>query len=200
MSGSGGKHLALFDFDGTLTDKDSFMQFIRYSKGGFRYFLGLFILSPILILYKAKLLANDKAKVLVLSYFFSGVALEEFKSKADGFAMEKIPRMLRKSAMDRLRWHINQQHKVVVVSASVNLWLKKWCDLLNIQLIATELDIKQGKITGRLSTPNCYGEEKVKRIKLELQLDQYERIYAYGDTQGDKPMLALAHEKFYRSF
>lgn len=200
MSGSGGKHLALFDFDGTLTYKDSFMQFIRYSKGSFKYFLGLFILSPILILYKAKLLANDKAKILVLRYYFSGIALEEFKSKADGFAMEKIPRMLRKSAMDRLRWHINQQHKVVVVSASINLWLKKWCDLLNIQLIATELDIKQGKITGRLSTPNCYGEEKVKRIKLELQLDQYERIYAYGDTQGDKPMLALAHEKFYRSF
>lgn len=200
MSGMGGKHLALFDFDGTLTYKDSFMQFIRYSKGSFKYFLGLFILSPILILYKAKLLANDKAKILVLRYYFSGIALEEFKSKADGFAMEKIPRMLRKSAMDRLRWHINQQHKVVVVSASINLWLKKWCDLLNIQLIATELDIKQGKITGRLSTPNCYGEEKVKRIKLELQLDQYERIYAYGDTQGDKPMLALAHEKFYRSF
>ena len=44
-------NLALFDFDGTITNRDSFIDFIKFAKGNLKFFQGFMILSPILILY-----------------------------------------------------------------------------------------------------------------------------------------------------
>jgi phosphatidylglycerophosphatase C len=56
------------------------------------------------------------------------------------------------------------------------------------------------RLTGRISGLNCHGQEKVRRIKESFPLDQYQEIYAYGDTSGDKPMLDLATHRFYKPF
>jgi HAD superfamily hydrolase (TIGR01490 family) len=192
--------LALFDFDGTITRKDSFLAFIRFAKGNWKFFFGMLLLLPVLLAYKVGLVANDKAKVLVLRFFFSGTNAAAFFELGQRFALEKVPLMVRKEALAKIRWHLNQQHVVVVVSASAEAWVARWCDKMGMQLVATRLEVKQGRITGYLSSANCYGTEKVRRIKQVLDISSYDRVYAYGDTPGDKPMLALAHEQFYRCF
>jgi HAD superfamily phosphoserine phosphatase-like hydrolase len=102
--------------------------------------------------------------------------------------------------MERIQWHKAQGHKVVIVSASIACWLKPGCDRNGLELIATKLEIKEGIVTGKLLTRNCYGIEKVNRVKEKYRLDDYETIYAYGDSRGDKELLELANESFYKPF
>ena len=77
---------------------------------------------------------------------------------------------------------------------------KKWCAKYNLDLIATRLEIQDGKLTGKFATKNCYGMEKVKRIKDAYDLGQYDFVYAYGDSRGDKEMLSIANESYFKHF
>jgi len=194
------KGLALFDFDGTITVSDTFMEIIKHQKGAMRFYLGMIILSPVLLLYKTKLIRNWRAKEIVLTFFFRGMTVAEFQQKCDEFIHDKLPYLIKKEALLKIDFHKNQQDRVVVVSASPRNWIEGWCKKMGIELIATELDVREGQITGKLKSLNCYGQEKVNRINAHLALGDYEPIYAYGDTHGDKPMLALAHHAFYRTF
>jgi phosphatidylglycerophosphatase C len=94
--------------------------------------------------------------------------------------------------MERINWHKTQGHKVAVVSASIDYWLNDWCKLNGLDLISTTLELKNGKLTGRLSGKNCYGIEKVNRIKNRYNLAEFDQIYAYGNSAGDREMLLLA--------
>jgi len=194
------KSLALFDFDGTLTEKDSFQVFIKYSAGVGKFIVGLLLLSPTLIFFKLGFLKSEETKIKVLRYFFKNWDEVKFMRTASAFSREKVPELIKKSAEERLKWHAKQNHKIVIVTASIRCYLEEWCTSRGFDLIATELEVEDGKITGNLSTPNCRGEEKVRRIKSLYKLDEYEHIFAYGDSPSDKYMLELANEHFYKPF
>lgn len=184
--------LALFDFDGTITYKDSFIDFIIYAVGYQKFFIGLFSLSHILIKYKLSVIPNWQAKEMVLKYFFRGWDISVFEDKASQYSRERLPRIIRKTSLARIDWHKSQGHQVVVVSASIDRWLKGWCEELGLELISTQIEVISGKITGKLLTKNCYGIEKVRRIKEKYDLGDFEKIFAYGDSSGDRAMFAVA--------
>ena len=192
--------LALFDFDGTITTDDSLLKFIRFVVGDRRFLLGLVVLSPMLVLYKLKLIPNYKAKQYLLSWFFKGMRKVDFLKVANEYSLVHIDKILRLKAIEKINWHKNQGHKVVVVSASIECWLRPWCEKNNLELIATKLEIKDDIVTGKLLSKNCYGVEKVNRIKELYDLEIFDYIYAYGDSSGDKRMLEISHEKFYKPF
>jgi HAD superfamily hydrolase (TIGR01490 family) len=192
--------LALFDFDGTITTDDSLMKFIRFVAGDAKFIRGMIYLSPMLILYKLKLIPNYKAKQMMLSLFFKGMDKQQFEKVATEYSLKHIDTMLRPKAMHKIAWHKEQGHKVVIVSASMECWVKAWCDKNNIDLISTRLEIKDNKLTGKFATKNCYGIEKANRVKEAYDLSQYDHIYAYGNSRGDKELLALADESFYKPF
>lgn len=192
--------LALFDFDGTITTHDSLIKFIRYSVGDIKFILGIIFLSPMLVAYKLKLIPNYKAKQWMLSYFFKGMNEQKFKKLAQSFSLNQIDTFLRPKAMKKIEWHKEQGHIVVVVSASIECWLKPWCDRNGLQLIGTKMEAIDDKISGNFSTKNCYGPEKVNRIREVYNLEDYRYIYAYGDSRGDKELLKLANSGHYRVF
>jgi phosphatidylglycerophosphatase C len=192
--------LALFDFDGTITHKDSMFDFIKNTVGYRKYLFGLIYNFPMLVAFKIGLLSNTKAKEKLLSSFFFGWLNDDFEVKADKYSLTLLPKIIRKNALTRLEWHKEQGHKIVIVSASARQWLKGWCELNRVELIASELEVHEGRITGKLKSCNCYGEEKVNRIKQRYNLQNVSYIYSYGDTSGDFPMLNLANEKFYKVF
>ena len=63
-----------------------------------------------------------------------------------------------------------------------------------------EAKFENGVFTGHFNTKNNNGVEKVNRIKKEIEGKKFDKIIAFGDTSGDKPMLSLAHESHYRFF
>jgi phosphatidylglycerophosphatase C len=194
------QNLALFDFDGTLTTKDTLFNFIHYAVGSLKFYSGLIYLTPTLIAFKLKLIPNYKAKEIMLSHYFKGWEQERFEKIAQTYATMHINKLIRPKALQKLHWHKTQGDQVVIVSASIGCWLKPWCDLHHIPLLSTQLSFKGGVFSGKLLTPNCHGKEKVNRIQATYPLDNYKTIYAYGDSSGDKEMLALAHKAYYKPF
>ena len=194
------RQIAFFDFDGTITKKDSFIDFIQYVHGIPRFFSGLLRKSPYLLGYKTGLYPNYRAKEHVLSHFFSGMDYTAFQKIAQKYSRERLPSLVIDSALNKIRYHKFQRHVIVIVSASISDYLRHWCDSEGIALISSELEIVDQKITGKLSGKNCYGAEKVARIRLAYNLDRYDCIHAYGNSRGDKEMLALADVSHYRVF
>lgn len=194
------KKIAFFDFDGTLTREDSMFSIVRFVHGNLGFYWGMFQLSPFLIAFKLGFMGRKQIKEVYLKHFFGGLSVEEFQSHCHEFSESIIPKIILNEGLDKLQWHRQENFELVLVSASAQNWLIHWCDKQQINCIATKLQIKSGKITGKLDSENCHGEEKVRRIKEIYDLDTYDEIYAYGDTIADKPMLSLANKAFYRPF
>lgn len=186
--------LALFDFDGTLTTRDSMLVFLRFIAGNGRWLGGLIWLSPILVLTALGLFSKDQAKIRLLTYFLQGKEQKKLEQQAQIFCAEKLPAILRSSCLKRLQQLQKESARIVIVSASCDLWLTPWAQQQGVELLCSVLEIQQGIYTGKLRGKNCNREEKVQRIQASLDLNAYQHILAFGDSQGDLPMLSLAHE------
>jgi HAD superfamily hydrolase (TIGR01490 family) len=192
--------LVLFDFDGTLTTKDTLFLFTRYAVGSFRFFWGLILLFIPMALQKMGFLSAHFTKEFFLTHFFRGFDANEFVVKAEQFSVKVLPAYVRQEALETINRYAAQQVRMVIVSASPEWWIKPWAKQLGIEVIATRLVFSEGKVTGAIDGLNCNREEKVSRIRAYLNLEEYEKIIAYGDTSGDKAMLSLATETHFKPF
>ena len=192
--------LALFDFDGTISNDDSFRGFIIYYCGYGKFLLGSIILSPIYLLYILGMVKNNFMKERAISFFFKNESITDLWKKGKQYSNDKIDNMVREKAKEKIKWHQSRGDKIIVVSASANIWLESWCLKNNIDLIATELEEIDGKITGKLINGNCFGNEKVVRVKKKVNIKDYEEIFAYGDSRGDKELLDFADKPYYKPF
>ena len=192
--------LALFDFDGTISDDDSFRGFIIYYCGYGKFILGSLLLSPIYLLYNLGIIKNNFMKESAISFYFRNENIADLWNKGKQYGNNIIDRMIRDKAKEKIKWHQSKGDKIIVVSASANIWLESWCKKNNIELIATELETIDGRVTGKLINGNCFGNEKVVRVKKLVNINDYEEIYAYGDSRGDRELLDFADKSFYKPF
>lgn len=194
------KAIAFFDFDGTLTTKDTLIEFIRFTCGRTAFITGFLMNSPFLAAYKLKLISNQRAKEKIISHYFKHTPLHTFQHWCDAFGTEALPRLIRPKAQVELAKLQQAGATIVIVSASFGNWITRWAAANNFAVIATKPELRDGKLTGRIEGKNCHGQEKVRRIREAFRLEDYDVIYAYGDTAGDKPMLALATHAHYKPF
>lgn len=192
--------IALFDLDGTITRADTMLEFLALAKGKGKAYLLLASTLPVWCLSKIRLVAADAPKRSLMRRAFSGEPVVEMERYAEWFGAEHMPQLVRPAAMECIRQHIREGHEVIVVTASCSLWVEPWCRLQQIELIATELEVHDGVLTGRLATPNCKGAEKIRRIHALLGDTASLDIHAYGDTPSDRPMLGLAQVARYKPF
>lgn len=194
------KQIAFFDFDGTVTSRDTLLEFIKHQKGNFRFYLGFLLNSPFLIAYKIGIISNQSAKERILSFFFKRIPLEKFQLECDHFSKDILPSLIRPKALTEIQKLKALGFEIVIVSASAENWISNWCFDFQVQLVATRLEKSNGILTGKIDGTNCYGNEKVRRVHELYNLNDYAIIYAYGDTKGDKPILGLATHSFYKPF
>jgi phosphatidylglycerophosphatase C len=188
--------LALFDFDGTITKRDSFIDFIVFMQGGkFKSGLDL-ILHPKLAFKICKYLLKNFPHAEIAREFFRHYFNNKTEQQLDDLYKEfqpQIQKLLNLDALQRIHWHQQQQHLVIVVSASPEGLIAPFCEKLGVKLIATKLQKVNGIYTGELVGVECNNGGKV--VLLEQQIGaiaQYSNVFAYGDSPLDLPMLALA--------
>ena len=191
--------LAAFDFDGTLTYGDSFFPFLRYLVGNVRYAQAMLILSPVLLGYGLGLVKNHHAKARVLAQFFTGQEVQHIQQCARDFAQYQLPHRINPVALARLRWHQQHGHRCIIVSASLECYLRPWAASVGVdEVIGSRLGIVDEVYTGDLALPNCYGMEKSRRLTDLLGEREAYTLYAYGDSKGDRELLAMADFSYYR--
>ena len=185
------KQIYAYDFDGTLTTRDTLLEFIRFACGTLRFLLGFLLYSPLLVLMKLRLYSNGKAKQKVFAHFFQGMAIDEFDALCQDFA-HTHRHLLRPEVVRQLEQALSEGSEVLVVSASIDNWVQPFFP--KVKVLGTQIEVIDGCLTGRFLTPNCYGQEKVRRI-LALYPDRSEyHLTAFGDSRGDREMLAFADE------
>ncbi|MCB1735477.1 MAG: HAD-IB family hydrolase [Gammaproteobacteria bacterium] len=195
-----GPPLALFDFDGTLTYGDSLLPFLRFALSPMELGVGALKSLPYLSAFALRLIDNETAKQNLLRHTLGGRSIRTLRSIGGEFAKNRVSGLLREDTMSRLGEHQALGHTCVLVSASLDLYLNPWADSVGFDhCLCSRLQTgNDQKATGRLAGGNCYGEEKVRRIHALLEgLDAPESIHAYGDSRGDRPMLAMADHAFW---
>jgi HAD superfamily hydrolase (TIGR01490 family) len=194
--------VAAFDFDGTLTRRDTMFPFLLFVAGWGTFIRHLILLIPTLLGYGLGLTRNDIAKERVFTRFLAGMNMTELQNQAVRFAAQELPALLRAEAMQRLAWHKRQGHRCVIVSASLEVYVQPWASQAGFDdILATQLEIVRGeKTTGKLYGRNCFGTEKVARLEKLLGKREGYTLYAYGDSGGDKELLAYADSPYYRRF
>ncbi len=147
-----------------------------------------------------KLIPNWRGKERMLTWFFAGETIDSFNLKSDEFCRHVVPNLIRPKALVEIDKHRNAGATVVVVSASAENWIAPWCRTLGLKCLATQLEVVDNKLTGKIKGFNCYGPEKENRLRSCYKLEEFDEVYAYGDSKGDLEMLALAQQKFYKPF
>ena len=199
MSGVSVQGLALFDFDKTLSDRDTLFDFHSLHFGKSR--VCAWALGHGFSLLGCPLGWTDRGELKehFLSHFWRGVPYEEFARAARKYSLEDMPRVVRPRALKVLEEHLERGDRVLVISASIKEWLEPWCLAQGVdQVLATEMEVREGVLSGALAIPNCRGPEKIRRLREILNPEEYSPIYAYGDSDGDREMLALADRPVYR--
>jgi len=194
------RKVAAFDFDGTIIKHDSLFDFIKHAVPFSRMVYGSIKAVPYFALYALKLMPNFAAKEKVFTAFFKGWRLDDFNKVCVDF-IPKINAMVNPDAIKKIKWHQQMGHEVIIISASVENWIIPWATKMGINtVLATQIEVIDGRITGKFQSKNCHGPEKVNRLRTHLpDFENYE-LYAYGDSNGDKEMLLIADHKFYRCF
>ena len=188
------RSLALFDFDGTLTTRDTFLDFHRFfwGKKCFPAFAGAAAKGSLSLR-----LSRDFLKEAFLTLLWKDVPREKYLTGALRYAESRVEGLLLPLALSVFCRHVERGHDVYVVTASLKDWVEPWASKYGVPVVGTELETVNGILTGRLNGANCRGPEKTRRIAEIVNLKSYGKIYAYGNSSGDREMLLLADVKVY---
>ena len=192
--------IVAFDFDGTLTIRDSYTAFLKWRAGRVRYAWGLIRLAPAALSY---VFHRDRGRIKAAATreFLKGATRQTLEAQARQFAEQHSRSLFRPDAVAAWRRWRNDRVRLVIVTASPDLVVAPFARGLGADgLIGTELAFDAGdRATGAFATPNCRGSEKVRRLQAAYGPDVVIKA-AYGDTAGDREMIAAAEIPGYQVF
>lgn len=192
--------IAFLDFDGTLTNKDSISLFY---KSLYKSRLIYFYYNYLLCFFELVNNYLDKTKYFKLKTKrlhnnLNRLNIENFTYFTDLFKSNILPGIIKQSGLDCINEHKKNGTIVCIVSASFEFLLDDWCSNNDIFLISNRIDINDYNFN--FNDFDCNFENKVKKIKENYCLNDFNYIYAYGDSIGDLSMLSIANEKYYNFF
>ncbi|KAA0943913.1 MULTISPECIES: HAD-IB family hydrolase [unclassified Pseudomonas] len=196
----GAKVLSVFDFDGTLTHHDSFVPFLKFAFGKWEFSRRMLKLAVPGVRFLLRQISRDELKAQLIRTFMTGVEKAWVQQKAEEYCQANWARLMRPAGVQSVEDEIGSGAVVTLCSASPALVLQPFADRLGIKLIGTELEVVDGVLTGRLTGNNCRCENKVLRLEAVYgDLGEY-RLRAWGDTRGDRELLAAAQDAHFRHF
>ena len=197
----------MFDFDGTITTRDTFALFLRYYAGPVRWAIKIARLLPTFVAYKLGRIDRHAVKHAVINQFFAGELSADVEARAAQFAAEVIPNLVRPQAAARVKALLNSPdcgpESLYICSASIGPYLRYWassCGIHEQNVMSTELALDGDRIADGLSGYNVWGSNKVRRIFDQFAPQSVKIIEAYGDTRGDREMLHAAKASYFKPF
>lgn len=193
--------IAAFDFDGTITKRDSLISFLAFTAGKWQTAKKLLLASPQIVRFLLNQISRQEAKEAILKQFFKGVPFHQLQELGEAFSHSAaLANLVYPAALKRLEWHRSQKHRCILISASLDVYLKPWSMKQGFDdLICSTLEIDQnGNATGLLKGKNCWGPEKEERLLNLVGSKEDYILYAYGDSRGDEQLLSKADYPFYR--
>lgn len=192
--------IAYFDFDGTLSTHDTLIPFLLHVVGYIKFMLNLPRLLPIVLSYITKRINNEVAKERTITVLLKGYPFELLDRKAHTFATHHLGKYIKPDVFAKLEYHKEHGHTIILVSANLGIYLRYFAKLHELDyVIGTELEFVDKKVSGHLATPNCYGIEKVIRIKRYLAENGIvvDYSYGYGNSRGDFELLDYVDEGYW---
>jgi phosphatidylglycerophosphatase C len=181
-----------FDFDGTLTDRDSFIGFLVWKVGAAGFAAGLLRAAPAICAYGFN---RDRGalKAAIAGRFLGGATRGDIAQDARRFAETRFKSLIRPDALRCWEEWGAKGASRIIVTASPEILVSPFARLLGAEgVIGTRLAFdREDRFTGALEGKNCRGPEKVARLRAALGPD-VDLAAAYGDTAGDREMLAMA--------
>ena len=193
------KKLYCFDFDGTLTYKDTMFLYLKFYNST-KFNLQFIKHTPLFILLKLKLIDAEKVKKSFISSILKGESRLKIEKKSEQFFTRYYPEIFRENALDFIKNIDPSKTDCYIVSASLDIWVKPFAEKFGMNLLATQAEFKDDQFTGEFVGKNCNGSEKVKRIEEAISDKKYDKTIAFGDTSGDKEMLDWANEGQFKFF
>ena len=191
--------VAAFDFDGTITTSDSFRAFMLDAAGPARFAAAALRCLPWLIGIAPGWSQRGPTKARFLFAAMGPVRREALEAAAQRFVERRLRALLRPEMLARLAEHQALGHEVVLVSASPSIYLRMWARTVGIgTVLSSELQWRDGAYTGHLAGENCWGPEKVARLRAWWGERAPATLYAYGDSRGDREMASLAQHAWIR--
>lgn len=190
--------LALFDFDGTISDRETMPDFMHAAVRPGRLLAGKLVLMPLIVGYRMGVVSGSLVRAAICLFGFWRVPAAEVEAHGAAFAADVLPGTLRPEVLARIAWHKTRGDTVVVVSGDLDLHLRHWARGQELALLYSSLAQRGDRLTGFYRARQCVGEEKVRRIKARYPMADFDRIHAYGDSVEDGAMLAMADERWYR--
>ncbi len=193
------KKLYCFDFDGTLTYKDTMFLFLKFYNRR-KFYFSFVKHVPLFILLKINLLEAEKVKRSFISSVLKGETKNRIQQQAHLFFQKYYPELIRRNALDFISGMDREKVESLIVTASLDLWVQPFADHFGMKLLATTAEFKDDIFTGNFVGINCNGDEKVNRILGEIKNKQFDKTIAFGDTKADQAMLNWADESHFRFF
>ncbi|OYW83289.1 MAG: HAD family hydrolase [Asticcacaulis sp. 32-58-5] len=192
--------IAAFDFDGTLTYKDSFTAFLVWHCG-YMKLAWAFISTPSLIIHYTKTKDRGALKSRLIHKLLGGIKRSELERLIAAFADSHKDKLFRPDAL--VAWAEQKQpdRLRVIVTASPEILVGAFGKHLGAdQVIGTRLGFSaDDRLLPDLDGPNCRGAEKVTRLKA-IYGESMRLVAAFGDTSGDFEMIKAADKGYYRVF
>lgn len=194
--------LAVFDFDNTLTNCDSLLVFLRHTQGLSHVIFVWLTLAWDCMLFFLKKRSRQEIKEKMLRKFLRGMSDQKLNKQGIDFSRHILDHYLKPEGIERVNWHKNQGHRLILISASLDFYLADWAKRHGFDhLICSKLALdEENRVTGKLVGKNCWGPEKARRLKEWTNHTPYSKLYVYGDSAGDADILAMADYPFYRTF
>lgn len=194
MTTDGPTAVAAFDVDHTLTTRDCVGAFLS-RVGGTGALARALLRRPVVSARAALRRDRDTAKALLVGGVLAGRRVADVEAAGAGFAEIVAAAWMRPDALARLRWHQSAGHATVLVSASLGPYLRPLAKRLGVDGVLCAEPLVEGDVfADGLDGPNCRGPEKVRRLDAWLAARGLAHLplWAYGDSSGDRELLARA--------